>query len=91
MGNLTFSQTYGYEGLPQQLKLEELPPEARTQIWNVFFAFMVESTFANEETPAYVVDEWERILKSIHLFHESLPLEGVSKACHEGARRRIMR
>ena len=30
--NLTFSQAYGYEGLPRPLKLEELSREARTKL-----------------------------------------------------------
>ena len=35
--NLTFSQAQGYEAVPGPLRLEELPREARTRIWNVFY------------------------------------------------------
>ena len=36
-GLLTFSQAQGYEEMPGPLKLEQLPEEARTRIWNMFF------------------------------------------------------
>lgn len=34
--NLSFSQAQGYECLPSQLKLEELPKSARIRLWNLF-------------------------------------------------------
>ena len=34
--NLSFSQAQDYECLPSQLKLEELPEEARIRLWNLF-------------------------------------------------------
>lgn len=75
MENLTFSQAYGYEDLPQQLKLEELPPEARTHIWNVFYEFMVNSTRKYEYSYVYMVNEWERILDAKHLFFDNRPMD----------------
>ena len=38
--NLTFSQAYGYEELPQPLKLEEISDRARTKLWNILFEFV---------------------------------------------------
>ena len=38
--NLTFSQAYGYEELPQPLKLEEIPDGARTKLWSVLYDFV---------------------------------------------------
>ena len=35
--NLTFSQAYGYEDLPQPLKLGELSREARTKLWSLLY------------------------------------------------------
>ena len=34
--DLSFSQAQGYECVPSQLKLEELPDEARIRLWNLF-------------------------------------------------------
>ena len=38
--NLTFSQAYGYEELPQPLKLGEISDRARTELWNLLYAFV---------------------------------------------------
>ena len=40
---LTFSHSHGYEELPKQLKLEDLPLDARRRIWNVFYVFLERS------------------------------------------------
>ena len=37
---LTFSQAYGYEQLPQPLKLEELDEEVRTRLWSLLYSFV---------------------------------------------------
>ena len=34
---VSFSQAQGYEEIPEPLKLEELPKDAWTRIWNLFF------------------------------------------------------
>ena len=37
---LSFSQAQGYECVPSQLKLEELPEEARIRLWDLFHTSM---------------------------------------------------
>ena len=68
--NLTFSQAQGYEDLPGPLKLEELPSEARTHIWNVLYLF-INAT----KTYEYVGGVWKDILQAKHLWHDKLPLD----------------
>ena len=46
-GQYSFSQAQGYEEIPGPLKLEELPKEARTRIWNLFFAHLSKSMSAD--------------------------------------------
>ena len=68
---MTFSQAQGYEELPTPLKLEELPAEARTHIWNVFYAF-IENTKASFRT---VGGMWEQILLTKHVRHDNFTLD----------------
>lgn len=37
---MSFSQAYGYEQLPQPLKLEELSEEFRTKLWSLLYSFV---------------------------------------------------
>ena len=69
--SMTFSQAQGYEELPTPLKLEELPAEARTHIWNVFYAF-IENTKASFRT---VGGMWEQILLTKHVRHDNFTLD----------------
>ena len=73
---LTFSQIQGYEQIPGSLKLEELPGEARTQIWNVFYLFIESSAERppRRATP-YVVGVWAEILRSKHALIDGCPLD----------------
>lgn len=77
--NLTFSQAQGYEEIPGPLKLEELPKEARIQIWNVFFTFIessLENTASRPGRQHFVVGGiWEEIFKSIYIHIYHLPLD----------------
>ena len=68
---MTFSQAQGYEELPTPLKLEELPAEARTHIWNVFYAF-IENTKASFRIVGCV---WEQILLTKHVRHDNFTLD----------------
>lgn len=71
--NLSFSQAQGYECLPSQLKLEELPDEARVRLWNLFHNSM---NFTIASVPAisgsmswFEVDpksKWGCILLDLH-------------------------
>lgn len=60
--NLSFSQAQGYEELPQPLKLEELPKEARVHIWDIFHEFM--------RIDGYLDDAWSEILWNVHCWHD---------------------
>lgn len=63
--NLSFSQAQGYECLPSQLKLEELPDEARVRLWNLFHNSM---KFRYNLPPHSVVTAiiWRDILLDLH-------------------------
>ena len=76
---LTFSQARGYEEVPGPLKLEELPREARVQIWNTFYESLVESCSFYEDSvlPEYVNGVWAEILRSKYLEHDILPLDNL--------------
>ena len=64
--NLTFSQAYGYEELPQPLKLGEIPDGARTKLWSLLFHFV-----KSESDHPFVGANWEEILTFLHVgYHE---------------------
>ena len=66
----SFSQAQGYEPLPQQLQLEELPTNARTGLWNAFYL-----THSESYTRYFGIDpNWNEVLASVHadLFHQGL-------------------
>lgn len=74
---LTFSQAQGYEELPCPLKLEELPTEARTHIWNVFYLCLEESREPHpyRSSPFQVVGAWAEILWAKHFVHDHRALD----------------
>ncbi len=67
---VSFSQAQGYEPLPQQLQLEELPYNARMSFWNAFYAT------DRKERPHYgkVTEAWNQVLMDVHssFFYEGL-------------------
>lgn len=63
--NLNFSQAQGYECLPSQLKLEELPPNARTRLWNLFHNSM-EFKYAGTAHCQVGTNTWRDILLDLH-------------------------
>ena len=73
---ITFSRAFGYEELPQPIKLGELSKEARTKLWNVLYYYVrLESSY-------YVEGRWENILASLHInFHEE-PLDEFDNKLH---------
>lgn len=73
--NLTFSQAQGYEELPGPLKLEELPEEARIQIWNVFYHFINATKKYGSYSSVYVGGVWVPILRAKHASHDNRPLD----------------
>lgn len=88
---LTFSQAQGYEDVPGPLKLEELPQEARTHIWNAFYVHLEASKRPEEfypEPSLWVIDHpWEEVLRAKHLWHDNLPLDewriGFERVCRD--------
>ncbi len=71
---LTFSQAQGYEELPGPLKLEELPTEARTHIWNVFYSSMALSR-RGAAGDVVVTGVWRDILQTKHSWFDNLPID----------------
>ena len=67
---LTFSQANGYEDIPGPLKLEELPKEARTHIWNVFYI-----AIGPYEQNYVISAPWEEIFRFIHIHFHNRPLD----------------
>ena len=72
--NLTFSQAYGYEDLPQPLKLGELSREARTKLWSLLYLSVTHEsgTKLGEYTPLGM--RWGRILQFVHVNFYVLPV-----------------
>ena len=72
---VTFSQAQGYEKLPGPLELEQLPKEARTRIWNVFYVFISASKERDSWSNEYVGGVWREMLRAKHVYHDNLPLD----------------
>ena len=72
---LTFSQAQGYEEIPGPLKLEELPRQARTHIWNVFYHHLDQSTETRRLGTRWISGIWQEILRAKHMFFDNLPLD----------------
>lgn len=80
--SLSFSQAQGYECLPSQLKLEELPDEARIRLWNLFHDSM---DFTRTSVPmvrgvmsSFYVDSksiWRDILLDLHCNYFARPIQ----------------
>jgi len=68
---LSFSQAHGYEELPAPLKLEELPSNARTQIWNFLYASLTECKRDGMHS-TYINGHWKGILQRMHGFFDNL-------------------
>ena len=72
--SLTFSQAQGYEELPGPLKLKDLPPKARTHIWNMFYVF-IDATKTSSLMGVSVAGVWKDILQAKHIWHDNLPMD----------------
>ena len=86
---LSFSQAYGYEDIPGPLRLGELPREARTHIWNLFFQHIKDCKSTNVADWSRSVDslgvmgsidagpwiggDWKEILFAVHLQFHERP------------------
>ena len=73
---LSFSQAEGYEEIPEPLKLEELSSTARTQIWNLLYVDLDESS---KSSPVYykkyIAGYWAKILKNVHCSFDNLAVD----------------
>ena len=76
-GQVSFSQKYGYEEIPKQLKLEELPAEARTQIWNLFYLYLEKSAVFPHHSMGRpkIGGPWKEISQAVHIGFDNLPLD----------------
>ena len=75
---LTFSQAQGHERLPSTLKLQELPREARTRIWNLFYELIQRNTETDAAFGKRYLrfgSSWRQILKDIHRDYHVRPLD----------------
>ena len=76
---LSFSQAQGYEDLPGQLKLGELPDQARTQIWNCLYLELKGSIeFSIIDGRDCVSGNWKGILEVMHCFFDNGALDDWS-------------
>ena len=85
--NLTFSQANSYEEIPGPLKLEELPKEARTQIWNVFYESLDQSVDRDLMGYPYLINPWRDIMSAVHSDYFGLPLDKWGVHLHQIASR----
>lgn len=78
-GQLSFSQAQGYEEIPGPLRLEELPNDARTGIWNLLFDHIHRSktTGGLDELDGgpWIRGAWEEILRAKHRHFEHRPVD----------------
>ena len=58
---LTFSQAYGYQELPQPLKLEELSDSARVKLWSLLYRYV------SIGSRVLVGSKWSTILMTLHV------------------------
>ena len=76
---LSFSQAQGYEDVPGPLQLGELPRDARTQIWNLFFEHIRRSTTTGGldvmDGGLWIKGPWRDILEAKHRRLDHAPLD----------------
>lgn len=77
---LSFSQAQRYENIPTQLRLEELPDSARTQIWSLLYFYLKQSkrSVTGLRGRVDVSGNWEEILRKTHCFVDNLALDDWS-------------
>ena len=73
---LSFSQAHRYEEIPGPLKLEELPTDARTRIWNLLFVHLDKSKATDDFFGnSWVGREWKYIWRAAHANFHISPLD----------------
>lgn len=76
-GQRSFSQKYGYEEVPAPLKLEELPEEARTLIWDLFYLSLDKSSVSGFMGARLVGGPWRQVFQSVHVSLDCLPIDDL--------------
>ena len=71
---LTFSQAYGYEDLPQPLKLGELSREARTKLWSLLYLFVTHESGMEWGKHTSLGNTWGTIFQFLHVNFFVLPV-----------------
>ena len=76
-GRYSFSQAQGYEEIPGPLKLEELPKDARTRIWNLFFGHLQKSMGTDRMgfVGLWIGGEWEQVFQAVHVKFDDRALD----------------
>lgn len=75
-GQFSFSQAQGYEEIPSPLRLEELPKEARTHIWNLFYLSLKKSSVVPRHSIRLTLGPpWKRVFEDMHASLDNLPLD----------------
>ena len=79
-GRYSFSQAQGYEEIPGPLKLEELPQDARTRIWNLFFVHLRQSMSRDDRLGwgSWIGGDWVDVFQAAHAKFDVLPLDDWS-------------
>ena len=70
----SFTHAYGYEKIPDMLKLESFPDEARTRVWNVLYRY-IERDREYGVSSWWLSDDWEEISKDLHADYDGLSLD----------------
>ena len=77
--NLMFSQAYGYEELPQPLKLGEISDRARARLWSLLYDYVDSESKRSEDIWDYgvyrVSGSWRAILRFLHVEHYECALD----------------
>ena len=78
-GQLSFSQAQGYEETPGPFRLEELPNDARTGIWNLIFDYIQRSQTTGGldvlDGGPWIRGAWREILLAKHRHFEHRPAD----------------
>ena len=76
-GQRSFSQRYGYEEVPRPLKLGELPAEARTHIWNLFYIGLDGSSVSGYMGHMRIGGPWRQVFQAVHVSLDCLPIDDL--------------
>ena len=72
-GRYSFSQAQGYEEIPGPLKLEELPKDARTRIWNLFLGHLEKSMGTDIALGgSWIAGDWAHVFRAEHATFDAI-------------------